>query len=172
MQRFCRKTMANDSSHSTWKTLETNKWEMTLSACATCVTMRSAKAVRIRICQQHNNKWLFQWMKHYQTATMLTMVRFHPWFKPRMEVVSRVLDQELMCALMEKIQDLMRNIKWNGNDEFPRRVLLRWRIILRACGNKSISPWQNMRTVLAILPMKMSIPLEHSIKHGAISMGA
>jgi len=77
----------------------------------------------------------------------MTMVWFHPWFKPRMEVVSRVLDQELMCALMERIQDLKRNTKWNGNDEFPRRVLSRCCAFLRACGNKSISPWQNMRTV-------------------------
>jgi len=93
-------------------------------------------------------------------STFVTMARFHPWFNPRIRVVSRVLDQELMCALMEKTQDLIRNTKWNRNDEFPRRVVSRCCIILRTCGNKSISPWRNMRTVLAILPMKMSILLE------------
>jgi len=97
-------------------------------------------------------------------------VRFHPWFSPRIRVVSRVLDQELMCAPKEKMQDPIRNAKWNGNAEFPCRVLSRCCLILRTCGNKSLSPWWNMRTVWAILPMKMSILLEHSIKHGAVSM--
>jgi len=95
-----------------------------------------------------------------QPFEFMTMARFHPWFNPWIRVVSRVLDQELMCALMEKTQDLIRNTKWNRNDEFPRRVLSWCCTILRACGNKSISPWRNMHTVLAILPMKMSILLE------------
>jgi len=68
----------------------------------------------------------------------VTMIRFHPWFSPRIRVVSRVLDQELMCASKEKIQDPIRNAKWNGNAEFPCRVLSRCCVILRACGNKSI----------------------------------
>jgi len=100
------------------------------------------------------------------------MVRFHPWFSPRIRVVSRVLDQELMCASKEKIQDPMRNTKWNGSDEFPRPVLSRCCIILRACGNKCIYSWRNMRTVQALLQMKMSILLEYSIKHGAFRMVA
>ena len=100
----------------------------------------------------------------------LTMVRFHPWFSPWIGVVSRVLDQELMCALKEKMQDLMRNTKWKKNAEFPRRVLSRCCAILRACGNKSMSPWRNMRTVQTIMPMKMSILLEQLIKHGAVSV--
>jgi len=84
--------------------------------------------------------------------------------------VSRVLDQELMCAPKEKTQDLIRNAKWNGNAQFPRHVLSQCCAILRACGNKSMSPWWNMRIVQTILPMKMSILLDHSIKHGAISL--
>jgi len=39
-----------------------------------------------------------------------------------------------------KTQDPIRNAKWNRNVEFPRRVLSRCCMILRACGNKSTSP--------------------------------
>jgi len=46
----------------------------------------------------------------------VTMVQFHPWFSPRIGVVSRVPDQELMCALKEKTQDPMRNTKWIRNE--------------------------------------------------------
>jgi len=74
-----------------------------------------------------------------------TMVRFHPWFSPRIRVVSRVLDQKLMCAPKEKTQDQIRNTMSNRKAEFPRRVLSRCCVILRACGNNCISPWRNMR---------------------------
>jgi len=84
-----------------------------------------------------------QLVKHMKSV--VTMVRFHPWFEPRMGVVSRVLDQELMCALMEKIQDRMRNTKWNGNDEFPRRVLLRWRVVLlHFCSTKAVTSYPGL----------------------------
>ena len=54
----------------------------------------------------------------------LTKVRFHPWFKPQIRVVSWVPDQELLCVPKEKTQDWIRNTRWNWNDEFPRRVPL------------------------------------------------
>jgi len=55
-------------------------------------------------------------------------------------VLSRVLDQELMCALKEKIQDPKRNTKWNGNesshDVFYHDVARSYgHVVTRACGH-------------------------------------
>jgi len=110
--------------------------------------------------------WVHNWKWN------LTMVQFHPWFSPRIGVVSQVLDQELMCALKEKTQDPMRCTKWNGN-ESSHDVF--YHNVMQSCGhlgNKIVSPWRNMRTVWAILPMKMLILLECSIKHGAFCVVA
>jgi len=92
--------------------------------------------------------------------TVMTMARFHPWFNPRIGVVSRVLDQKLMCAPMEKTHDLIRNTKWNRNDEFPRRVLSRCcksygHVVTRVPHHD-----ESMRAVQRILPTKMPILLD------------
>jgi len=100
------------------------------------------------------------------------MVRFHLWFSPQVRVVSRVLDQEMMCALNEKTQDPMRNTKWNGNDEFPRRVPSRCCAILRACGNKSTSPWQNMHTMWATISLLEQIAGDHGHALGSGSVNS
>jgi len=42
--------------------------------------------------------------------------RFHPWFSPRIRVVSRVLDQELLCIPKERVQDWILNIRWERSD--------------------------------------------------------
>ena len=85
-------------------------------------------------------------------------------------VVSRVLDQELMCAPKEKTQDLIRNTKWNRNAEFPRRVLSRCCVILRACGNKSTSPWwKHARRLINLANEDVNL-VGVSIKHGAVSV--
>jgi len=46
----------------------------------------------------------------------LIKVWFHPWFSPRIRVVSRVPDQEPLCIPKEKIQDWIRNIRWERSD--------------------------------------------------------
>jgi len=71
----------------------------------------------------HGNHWAHSWKTKPKAQRMVkgmrvTMVRFHPWFSPQIRVVSRVPDQELMCALKEKTQDPMRNTMWNGNESF------------------------------------------------------
>jgi len=70
----------------------------------------------------------------------------------------------------EKMQDPIQNTKWNGNAEFPHHVLSRRCVILRACGNKCTSPWQNMHTVPSILPMGHRSCWKFRSKHGAFFM--
>jgi len=72
------------------------------------------------------------------------MVRFHPWFSSRIRVVSRVLDQELMWPWRKRYKIQSRT--QSGTDTLSSHAMFHH------------------------LPMKMSILLEYSIKHGAISM--
>jgi len=81
-------------------------------------------------------------------CSKVTMVRFHPWFSPRITVVSRVLDQELMCALKVKIQDPMRNTKWKGSesshDVFYHDVVQSYgHVVTRASHHdETCAPWE------------------------------
>jgi len=66
---------------------------------------------------------------------MMTKVGFHPWFSPRIQVVSQVLDPELLRIPRNKMQDWIRNTRREQNDEFPHGVLSRCCTILRTCCN-------------------------------------
>ena len=68
---------------------------------------------------------------------MVIKAPFHPLFSPRIRVVSRVLDLELLCIPRERIQDQIRNMRWEQNDELSCDFLSRCCAFLRTCGNKS-----------------------------------
>jgi len=87
-------------------------------------------------------------------ACCMIKARFHPWFAPRIWIVTRVLDLDLMCVPRNKTQDPTCNIGRRQRVEFPRRVLSQCYVFLWTCGNKWMLQWWNMHTVQSILPMR------------------
>jgi len=129
---------------------------------AHCISSQGCTMKMFWVLCVEQNTCVHQKVDQLLVNTSVTKVQFHPWFSPRIPVVSQGLDLELMCIPRNKMHDLIRNTRRERNNEFPRCVLSRCCVFPRTCGNKSMSQWWNMLTVQSILPMKMPIMLECS----------